>query len=862
MKFWTKSLMSRLVVYFLLLSVVTVFCVGGIAFNTAKTSIQQLVFDRLDVIATFKEESLNLWVENQKNATVSLANLPALKTAAEVLLTVSPGSIEFQQADTQMRQYLASVLAAKPDLQEVQILSVPEGNIILSTNSQFKGQNGINQPYFRQGRDRTFIQNLYVSAATQKPLITISTPLVGSQGNVLGVLATHLNLSRIEDIIFNQTGLGQTGKTFLITRNQVLIKATRSGGESLDNTLQTPGSQAALAGKNGQKIYLNSQGIPVLGVYRWLEERELALLVEMQQSEALVPARRLAGIIGSVGLTAVAILAMVGYLLARQITDPIVAITKTASQLSEGDLTLVAPVMTEDEVGQLAIAFNRVTRQLRRVYAGLEEKLILLQQKESQLKDSLKQLKIEKQTVEIQKNSLTQAYQEITLLNQQLKTKNTDLMAELRVQNYRLYQFLEAIPLGVVVLDQQGKLYYTNRVAQELMGQKVFFSDPAPTFNVYSNTLSDNPTPYPLENLPILQALTTGQACVNKLEVKHQERVIPIQAWGTPIYDESGQIIYAIGIFQDVTERRKAEEERQRFIEEMFEINCNLELALDEEERLTDAAGRFVPNQFLSFLGYESLVDVKSGDAVQKEMSILFSDIRKFTQMSELMTPEDNFKFINAYLSRMEPAITENQGFIDKYIGDAIMALFGGSADDAVKAGISMLERLADYNLTRQRPERPPITIGIGINTGDLMLGIVGGQHRMDSTVISDAVNLASRMEELSKRYGIPLLISEHTFFRLADPNEYSFRVIDRVAVKGKSERVSVFEIFDAEPPELRQKKIKYKTLFEKALTLYYLQDFSAATQQFKVYLELLPTDQVAQIYLQRTIQSQATKQI
>ena len=102
------------------------------------------------------------------------------------------------------------------------------------------------------------------------------------------------------------------------------------------------------------------------------------------------------------------------------------------------------------------------------------------------------------------------------------------------------------------------------------------------------------------------------------------------------------------------------------------------------------------------------------------------------------------------------------------------MALFGGSADDAVKAGISMLQRLSEYNLTRQRPDRPPISIGIGINTGDLMLGIVGGQHRMDSTVISDAVNLGSRLEELSKQYGIPLLISEHTFLSLEDPNSYS----------------------------------------------------------------------------------------
>ncbi len=154
-------------------------------------------------------------------------------------------------------------------------------------------------------------------------------------------------------------------------------------------------------------------------------------------------------------------------------------------------------------------------------------------------------------------------------------------------------------------------------------------------------------------------------------------------------------------------------------------------------------------------------------------MSILFADIRDFTTLSERMTPEENFKFINAYLSHMEPAILDNNGFIDKYIGDAIMALFSRSADDAIKAGIDMLHRLAKYNTKRTNPERPPIQIGIGINTGSLMLGTVGGQTRMDGTVIGDAVNLASRLEALTKHYGVSLLISHHTFQCLRHPVEY-----------------------------------------------------------------------------------------
>ena len=269
---------------------------------------------------------------------------------------------------------------------------------------------------------------------------------------------------------------------------------------------------------------------------------------------------------------------------------------------------------------------------------------------------------------------------------------------------------------------------------------------------------------------------------------------------------------------------------------------------------INTAYSRFVPRQFLQLLGKESIVDVKLGDNVQQEMSILFADIRSFTTLSERMTPEENFRFINSYLSRMEPAIIENNGFIDKYIGDAIMALFNGSADDAVQAGISMRKRLVKYNQNRQSVGYVPIEIGIGINTGVLMLGTVGGHNRMDGTVISDAVNLASRLEGLTKVYGAPLLISDQTFLRLEKPDDYAIRIIDKVKVKGKSEMVSVFEVFDADPPEIRSVKLATKTIFELALTYYYLQDFGEAAVLFEEYLRQNPQDKVAQIYFEQVV--------
>ena len=202
---------------------------------------------------------------------------------------------------------------------------------------------------------------------------------------------------------------------------------------------------------------------------------------------------------------------------------------------------------------------------------------------------------------------------------------------------------------------------------------------------------------------------------------------------------------------------------------------------------------RFVPQAFLAIVGKPSIVEVELGDNKRKNMTILFSDIRNFTTLSEAMTPDENFAFINAYLERMGPVIRDHNGFIDKYIGDAIMALFE-SADDALKAGLGMLETLEAFNADRRAAGQAPIGIGVGINTGTLMMGTIGEKHRMDGTVISDAVNLASRIEGLTKTYRIGLLISQYTVENLADPKAYDIRPVDDVVVKGKTRPVTIFE--------------------------------------------------------------------
>jgi len=268
--------------------------------------------------------------------------------------------------------------------------------------------------------------------------------------------------------------------------------------------------------------------------------------------------------------------------------------------------------------------------------------------------------------------------------------------------------------------------------------------------------------------------------------------------------------------------------------------------------KINAAYGRFVPHDFLRFLGHESIVDVKLGDHVQKHMTILFADIRDFTTLSEGMTPEENFNFINSYLSRASPIIRAHNGFIDKYIGDAVMALFPESADDAVRGAIAMQKRVLLYNEHRQNNGYVPIAIGIGLHTGSLMLGTIGSQERMESTVISDAVNLASRLEGLTKLYGAGILISGQTLGYLDDSHNYSYRFVDRVRVKGKQAPVAIFEVYEGDEELLKQLKTQTKTSFEQAVLLYSQQQFAQAQQIFQEILQINTQDKAAILYIKR----------
>lgn len=424
---------------------------------------------------------------------------------------------------------------------------------------------------------------------------------------------------------------------------------------------------------------------------------------------------------------------------------------------------------------------------------------------------------------------------------------NAQLYQEIRNSEQQLKQFLGAMPVGVFVVDAQGQPYYANQTAERLLGKGIVAkSRPEDLAQIYHAYRASDGNPYPSEALPLMRALGGDCSAIDDLEVDNGQRRVPLEVWGTPIFDGKGEVLYGLTAFQDISDRRQAEADRRAFADHLSALN--------------QAHARFVPQQFLQLLNKQSILDVDLGDRLQREMSVLFADIRKFTTRSEQLSPKETFAFLNHFLSQISPVIQDHQGFIDKYLGDGIMALFSGGADSAVQGAIAILQQLARFN--QENPQIQPIELGIGIHTGPLMLGIVGETNRLDGTAIGDTVNLAARLEQLTKDYGAPLLISQQTVEGLAHPQAYRLRRLGAVTVRGKSRRTTLYEVFDGDSEALRQQKQKTLATFTQAVQAYEQQQWTEAIAGFEVCLTSCPEDSVARRYCDRArlAQQQASK--
>jgi predicted ATPase/class 3 adenylate cyclase len=280
-----------------------------------------------------------------------------------------------------------------------------------------------------------------------------------------------------------------------------------------------------------------------------------------------------------------------------------------------------------------------------------------------------------------------------------------------------------------------------------------------------------------------------------------------------------------------------------------FQLEARLRAADEHRQSLMDVQSRFVPNELLRILDIDDLRRVRSGYRVEREMTVLISDIRGFTTMIEDMNVAEASNLAMGFLRAVELPIISYNGMIQDVRGDEIVAVFD-SEPDAVRAGLAMLRSLREHNRERKELGSEQLRAGIGINTGAVGVGLVGGVNRMVLTIIGDAVNLAARIESTNKRYGSALLISDRTYKRLADPDQFDIRRMERVMVVNRRRPVTIYEVYDDDSAPVHAAKRRAQPAFDEAFALFDAGEVDKARAAFERCRMLLPEDPVAPLHL------------
>lgn len=389
-----------------------------------------------------------------------------------------------------------------------------------------------------------------------------------------------------------------------------------------------------------------------------------------------------------------------------------------------------------------------------------------------------------------------------------------------------LYEnILDSMDNGVIVLDFEGKIITFNVAASNILGvaveQALGKYYPEIFFELQGNDEFND---------VLINVIYTRQTYFYRevTFMRDENTAVPIGITSSLLKNDQGKEYGVVSVFSDLTEIKK-------------------------RQFLQDTLTRYVTKEVVDLILEHPEKIILDGE--EREATVLFSDIRGFTSLSEKMEPKEVVRMLRDYFSLMVGAVFEFQGTVDKFIGDCIMGIFGAPtpqadhAELAVKSALEMKRLLKTFNKKRIKHKRNPVRIGVGINTGDVVVGNIGSEQRLEYTAIGDAVNLASRLEGINKQYGTDIIISETTYLQAKESIEE--RELDKVRVKGKLEPVKIYEVM-GNRGDLSVKCEKLRDLFTQGLAYYKQKEWNRAIRQFHRALEVIPSDPPSHLYIER----------
>ncbi len=324
-----------------------------------------------------------------------------------------------------------------------------------------------------------------------------------------------------------------------------------------------------------------------------------------------------------------------------------------------------------------------------------------------------------------------------------------------------------------------------------------------------------------------------------------------------PIRNKDGNIIGVVQVLNKVGggEFTANDVDELEAFSSLMAISIENALAYEKLHRTMKAFELFVPPKYLKRITREGIERIRLGEAETCEASVLFLDIRSFTTLAEGLEPNEITGFLNDYLAEMNDIIQAHNGAIDKYLGDGFMAIFDHKhADDAVQAALDIQRHLIRFNETRRFGGQKEILVGMGISSGNVVIGTVGSVSRMDSTSIGNPVSVAKRVETLTKLYHTRILISQSTFHALADPGQYKIREVDSIRVKGRETPEVIYEVYDFDDKATVESKDNAYPFLLSGISFYKAREWDKALLSLTRSLDAYPDDPVAARYMERCI--------
>ncbi len=386
------------------------------------------------------------------------------------------------------------------------------------------------------------------------------------------------------------------------------------------------------------------------------------------------------------------------------------------------------------------------------------------------------------------------------------------------MKNYN-ESMLESMSNGVITLDEEGRIVTCNAA-----GRRILKVNPADIIGCLARDFFTDSNRWVMEKIHCVDETQKAELAMDA-DIEAGGARVSVNLTVLPLLSASQEKLGTLIMIEDISTEKRVKSTMARYM----------------DPGLAD--------QML-----EAGAEILGGKSTPA--TVLFSDIRGFTTLTEELGAQGTVALLNEYFSIMVDCIQREEGMLDKFIGDAIMAAFGmpiphdDDEDRAVRASIAMIKSLQDWNSTRLEHGKKPVDMGIGLNTDIIVSGNIGSPKRMDYTMIGDGVNLAARLESACKQYAARILISENTYRKLH--GTYRIREIDRVIVKGKTEPVAIYEVLDYHSEESFPNFMEVVLYFKDGLGHYRSGNWTQAIAAFKEALKLHPADRLSQMYIER----------